>query len=107
MAIADSKKWRIHFDANLPPIDATAVSGYKNTVSTHEVESFGNPGGLETYRFVHIVGDTVPDNTDYPDTVAPIGSKFTRLIITAGVVTGAAEYMKTAAATWTIIGSVT
>jgi hypothetical protein len=47
------------------------------------------------------VGSSVPDGTDYPDSVAPIGSLFLRIIVTSGAVSGALLYLKTAAATWT------
>lgn len=55
----------------------------------------------EKHKYFLFVGSTVPDNTDYPDTIAPIGSEYTRIIVTAGVVAGALKYVKTAAATWT------
>ena len=54
-----------------------------------------------SHKLFWFVGSSVPDNTDYPDTIAPIGSRFTRLIITGDAVSGALEYVKTAAGTWT------
>jgi hypothetical protein len=78
------------------------ADGYKNVGQVAKLETYAVPGGLESYETKTFWGDTVPDNTDYPDTVAPIGSIFHRLVVSAGVVAGAATYLKTAAATWTI-----
>ncbi len=61
------------------------------------------PNGHKLFLFA---GSSVPDNTDYPDSIAPIGSLFIHLKVTTGAVAGAAMYQKTSAATWTVIGSV-
>lgn len=101
MAIADSKDWRVRVSNNVPAIDAEIADFDKKNVGLIcKVLTYSLPGGLEGHTMRYFTGDTVPDNTDYPDTVAPIGSEFCRLIVTAGVVTGAEKYLKTAAATW-------
>lgn len=55
-----------------------------------------------SHRCFHFVGTQVPDGTEYPDDVAPIGSEYKRLIVTGtpGAVTGAEKYLKTSANTW-------
>jgi len=60
----------------------------------------------DKHKVFFFLGQTVPDNTDYPDTIAPIGSLFIQIGITTGAVAGATMYLKTAAATWTVIGGV-
>lgn len=60
----------------------------------------------EGHKLFFFAGSSVPDNTDYPDTIAPIGSFYVHLKVTTGAVAGAAFYQKTAAATWTVIGAV-
>ena len=108
MTIAESKNWRVTVSTNLPPIDAEMADlDRKNVGMIAKILTFSEPDGLEGHTVRHFFGDTVPDNTDYPDTVAPIGSEFCHLKVSgAGVVTGASKYLKTAAATWTVMGSV-
>lgn len=60
----------------------------------------------EKHKFFIFAGSSVPDNTDYPDTIAPIGSLYFHLKVTTGAVAGSALYQKTGAATWTVIGAV-
>ena len=108
MAVTDSKKWRVRASNNIPALDAELADfTAKNQGYICKILMYSAPGGIEGHTIRHFTGDTVPDNTDYPDDLAPIGSEFTRLIITAGVVTGASKYLKTAAATWTAFGSIT
>ena len=108
MSVTDSKKWRVRVSNNLPALDAEIadVNTAKNVGSISKVLMYSAPGGIEGHTIRNFIGDTVPDNTDYPDDVAPIGSEYCRLEITAGVVTGSAKYLKTAAGTWTIFGSI-
>jgi|GEM_PF-7063567 len=105
MAAADDKK-------------VTAVQDYAQYTNFAEVPTCKNiigtfgvnmpsdhPNVLPSHKCYDFFGFTTPDNTDYPDTVAPIGSTFRKFTVAAGVVTGATMYMKTAAATWTVYGS--
>lgn len=59
----------------------------------------------DKHKLFFFVGLTVPDGTEYPDAIAPIGSVFIRLGVTSGAIAGATLYMKTAADTWTVAGS--
>jgi hypothetical protein len=73
-----------------------------------EASTSGSPSGQKPFKHsvYWFVGGTTPTNTDYPDSIAPIGSMFTKLTITSEAVAGASMYLKTAAATWTAMGSV-
>jgi len=82
-------------------LTADAVLSAKN-VTVQEHISWGGQTP-STHMMYHFLGTTVPDNTDYPDTLAPIGSQFKRLVITSGAVAGSQMYLKTAAATWTAL----
>lgn len=105
MTIANSKTWRVTRSANLPPIDAVAADGYRNAAMEDRIQ-FADSQAPGYHTCKHFYGDTVPDNTDYPDATAPIGSLYTQVTIAAGAVVAAALYMKTAAATWEVIGAV-
>lgn len=105
MTIAQSKTWRTTRSSNLPPIDAVAADGYRNAAMEDKIQ-FAESQAPGYHTCKHFYGDTIPDNTDYPDTAAPIGSMYTQLTMSAGVVVGATLYMKVAAATWTVIGAV-
>lgn len=76
----------------------------KNIIAQMEVRWPGQTP--DKHKLFWFVGQTVPDNTEYPDTIAPIGSMYTQLGVTSGAIAGATFYMKTAAATWTAMGSV-
>lgn len=62
----------------------------------------GNPSGAGPFKhsIYHFVGGTVPNNTDYPDSIAPIGSTYLRLTITAEAVAAATLYIKNSAGNW-------
>jgi len=105
MALADSKNWRAHVSTNLPTMDAVNVTGFFNAGKEVKIEANGAPDNMASYKTLEFWGDTVPSNTDYPDTVAPIGSVFHRLILTSGVVTGAEDYQKVAAGQWILVSS--
>jgi hypothetical protein len=98
MSEATSKQWRGFVSNNNPTMDAL-VPTCKNKIQETTILMPDNEP--YEYRLYHIIGAEVPDNTLYPDTLAPIGSTYLRLILTNGVVTGALMYLKTAAATWT------
>lgn len=88
---------KVHMD--LDSITSDAVRAAKNVAAQFLINWPGQTPSQ--HRWVFLVGTTVPDNTDYPDSIAPIGSWYQRLIITSGAVAGSLLYIKTAAATWT------
>lgn len=102
MADADSKQWRIRSSNNLPALDAELadLGIIKNQVCAYKIETFAAPDQMAPYTVRKFFSDIVPDNTSYPDTIAPIGSEVLRLILTSGVVTGSLKYLKTSAGTW-------
>ncbi len=102
MSEATSKQWRAFTSNNLPTMDAL-VPTCKN--KTRETTILMPDNAPYEYRIYDFFGEETPDNTLYPDTLAPIGSSYTKLTFTSGVVTGATKYLKTAAATWTVYGS--
>ncbi len=100
MSEATSKQWRGFVSNNNPTMDAL-VPTCKNKIQ--EITILMPDNAPYEYRLYDIIGEETPDNTLYPDTVAPIGSTYLKLTLTAGVVTAAARYLKTAAATWTAL----
>lgn len=112
-AAADKVTLRVRANSDIPPIDSVQTTA-KNKFGSLEALYIGGEASTEstpsgTAPFKHalyfFVGGTVPDNTDYPDSIAPIGSFFLRLTITTAAVAGAALYLKTAATTWTDIST--
>lgn len=90
---------------HIDKITADAVLSAKNVITQLVMNWPGEtPEQHKTYEFF---GTSVPDDTDYPDTLAPIGSSYRRYIITAGAVSGFMMYYKTAAATWSEVGDMT
>lgn len=89
---------------DLGSMTADALIAAKNTMAQFIVTWPGQTP--EKHRSFWFLGQTVPDNTDYPDTIAPIGSLYTHIKIATGAVSTASLYQKTAAGTWTVIGSV-
>jgi len=90
---------------DLGVMTAHAVVAAKNIIAQEVIDWPGEtPARHKVFWFM---GTTVPDNTDYPDSIAPIGSEYKRLIITDGAVSGCMNYLKTAAGTWAEIGDVT
>jgi len=109
-AAADKGFVRARCNTDLPPMDAI-ISSAKNKFKSLEIEYLsgeasteGSPSGQAPFKHscYDFVGGTVPDNTDYPDSIAPIGSTFLRLVVTSEVITGAELYIKTAAGTWNL-----
>lgn len=103
MSEATSKQWRAFQSNNLPTMDALVPTSKNKAV---EITILMPDNAPYEYRLYHFYGEETPDGTLYPDSIAPIGSEYTKLTLTAGVVTAAAKYLKTAAATWTAFGSV-
>lgn len=102
-ATTDKQESSVHMDLGAPT--AQALVAAKNMMAQVEARWPGQTP--DKHKCFWFVGQTVPDNTDYPDSIAPIGSLYTQLSVTSGAIAGAKLYMKTAAATWTVIGSVT
>ncbi len=104
MPLVDSKGWRVRTSNNVPAIDAEIASlDRKNVGMICKVLTYSAPNGLEGHTMRYFTGDTIPNATDYPDTVAPIGSCFCRLVVSGtGVVTGKDMYVKSAASTWVL-----
>lgn len=98
-------KQQLHGHIDLNKTTADALIGVKNVVAQLEIRAEGHaPWKHKCFDFV---GFEIPDNTEYPDSIAPIGSEYKRFILTDGVVTGCMKYLKTAADTWTEMGEVT
>ena len=57
------------------------------------------PSSHQAFSFV---GTMVPNNTNLPDSLAPIGSTFLRLEVSGGEIISASNYTKVSAATWEI-----
>lgn len=102
-ATTDKQESKAHFDTGSMTVDALVAA--KNVMAQTKVTWPGQTP--DKHKCFWFVGQTVPDDTDYPDSIAPIGSLFTLLSVTSGAIAGAKLYMKTAGATWTVIGSVT
>ena len=60
---------------------------------------------LQSFKMNWYVGFTVPDNTDYVDSEAPVGSLYWLMTQSAGAITASKLYHKTAAGTWTVLGA--
>ena len=103
MSEATSKQWRPYFSNNMPTMDALVPTAKNKGL---EITILMPDNAPYSYRLYHFYGEETPDGTLYPDAVAPIGSEYTKLTFTAGVVSGATKYLKTAADTWTLFGSV-
>ncbi len=95
--VTDKTLAKVHMD--LDSITSDAVRAAKNVAAQFLMNWPGQAPAQ--HRWAFFVGTTVPDNTDYPDSLAPIGSWYQRIIITTGAVSGSLLYIKTAAATWT------
>lgn len=93
---------KIHLDTGTMTSDALVAA--KNIMAQVKVSW---PGQVpDKHKCFWFVGDSIPDNTDYPDSIAPIGSLFTHLRVTANVVATASLYMKVATGSWIVIGAV-
>jgi len=110
IAFVDDKKIRAKCTDNTGTADAV-LSGilsakeqllvqFPGTTAAGDVGAY--PGSHQAFSFV---GTMVPNNTNLPDTVAPIGSTFLRLEVSGGAIVGAANYTKVSAATWEITTS--
>lgn len=104
MSDATSKQWRAFQSNNLPTMDALVPTLKNKAVETTILMPDNAP---YEYRVYEIWGEETPTDSNYPDTVAPIGSRYYKLTITDGVVAACMPYIKTAAATWSEIGDIT
>jgi hypothetical protein len=98
MSEATSKQWRGFSSNNNPTMDAL-VPTCKNRI--RETTILMPDNAPYEYRMYDFIGEETPDGALYPDSVAPIGSTYMKLTITANVVAGANLYLKKTAATWT------
>lgn len=100
MAAADDKKFTAHFDTGVTTATAVLSGAPKNMIAQ---VAWNRPGeAIEKHNSYWFIGNTVPNNTDYPDSIAPIGSMYTYLAGTTSI-TGSNLYIKTAAGTWTAV----
>lgn len=106
MAASDDKKMRVmHQTDALSSIHINITC--KNIIGVRAVNfPADHPSGVSQHVMYDFLGTTTPDNTDYPDSIAPIGSTFQKLTYAGSAITGSSLYLKTAAATWTVMGSV-
>ena len=96
---------RVAFDDDVQTAIDAALGGLAK--NAYAVRRVSYPGGVvEQFSMFDFVGFVTPDSTDYPDTIAPIGSTYLYLTASAGAVTNAQLFLKTAASTWTAYGSV-
>lgn len=101
----ETDKKQLHAHLDLGKMTADALIPAKNVFGQLEVRMEGHaPWKHKCFFFA---GTEIPDNTEYPDSLAPIGSEYKRFIITDGAVAGCMNYLKTAAGTWSEIGDVT
>jgi len=110
-AAADKGFLRARCNTDLPPMDAI-ISSAKNKYKSLEIEYLGgeastegSPSGQAPFKHscYDFVGGTVPNDTDYPDSVAPVGSSYCRLVVSSEVIVGAEQYLKTAAGVWSLV----
>lgn len=88
------------------PFSEIHVTGLMNVIAVTAFTLPANhPFGPLTHKTFRFFGFQAP-GTDYPDSVAPIGSEYLQYTVAGGVVTGCRMLLKTAAATWTVVGSV-
>lgn len=114
-AASDKGFLKPRMNTDISPMDAVETTAKNKVCSTEiqyiggEASTEGSPSGQAPFKHTtyHFVGGTTPDNTDYPDSIAPIGSTFCKLTVTSQAVSGASLYLKTAAGTWTPFGSIT
>lgn len=104
MSEATSKQWRPYFSNNMPTMDALVPTAKNKGL---EITILMPDNAPYSYRLYEFYGEEVPDGTLYPDSVAPIGSRYYRLTLTDGVVTACMPYIKTSANTWQEIGDIT
>lgn len=113
MSTADSDKGFLkpRMNVDISPLDAVETTA-KNKRSSCEINYIGGEASIEgtpanalpfKYEVFDFVGGTTPDNTSYPDTIAPIGSTFLKLGVSSNAINAAAFYIKTAAATWSLL----
>lgn len=88
------------------PFSEIHVTGLQNVIGVIAFTLPANhPFGPLTHKAFRFFGFQAP-GTDYPDSIAPIGSEYLQYTVAGGVVTGFRVLHKTAANTWTVIGSV-
>lgn len=112
-AASDKGFLKPRLNTDISPMDSVETTA-KNRISSCEVNYIGGEASTEgspanaapfTHKKYDFVGGTVPNATDYPDSVAPIGSTFLRLIVTSNAVSGAELYLKTEASKWTLVSA--
>jgi hypothetical protein len=112
-AASDKGFLKPRFNTDIAPMDAVQTTA-KNKVSSLEINYIGGEASVEgtpanaapfSYKKYDFVGGTVPNATDYPDSIAPIGSTFLRLIVSGNAVTGAEMYLKNKASQWGLVSS--
>lgn len=99
-AATDKNESKVVLDLGSITADAViaAKNAYAQILVAWNAAPAGTPGKHKAFWFS---GQTIPNNTDYPDTIAPIGSKYTRFGLNGNaVVTVAEEYLKSAAGVW-------
>lgn len=110
-AASDKGFLKPRFNTDISPMDAVQTTA-KNKVSSLEINYIGGEASVEgtpanaapfSHKKYDFVGGTVPNDTDYPDSVAPIGSTFLRLIVTSNAIAGAELYLKKKAAQWSLV----
>jgi hypothetical protein len=111
-AASDKGFLKPRMNTDISPMDAVETTA-KNKKASCEINYISGEGSIEgtpanalpfKHEMFDFVGGTVPDDTDYPDSIAPVGSTFCRLIVVANVITGAEYYLKAAAGIWVLIG---
>lgn len=104
MAYADDKL--IRATQQVEPFSELHVGGHMNIldITAFDLPST-HPSGPLRHKVVTFFGFQAP-GSDYPDSIAPIGSKYVQFTVAGGAVTACRTLTKTAAATWTVDGSI-
>lgn len=116
---------RVRCDGVRPSLDSAGVPSavFKETKVAYDSVQV-NPASFISFRTICGIGQGAPSSISLAtynalseadqlnvvrldDTDAPIGSEWTQLTVSDGAVTAAKKYLKTAADTWTAMGSVT
>lgn len=100
-ADTDKKESKVHLDLGSMTIDALVAA--KNGFAQMEARWPGQTP--EKHKAFWFAGQTVPDNTDYPDSIAPIGSLYFRYRVTDGAISNCEVYVKRSAGLWSPLGS--
>jgi hypothetical protein len=108
-----------------PSLDSAGVpSAVFEEIKVAYDSALTNPSSFISFRTIFGIGQGAPSSISLAtynalseanqlnvvrldDTDAPIGSEWTQLTVSGGAVTAAKKFLKTAANTWTAMGSVT